>query len=186
MLASDSSRVRWATPLTSASISMVAQRDRIRAPELASDAAELPKSLALAEAANFPRLGSESGTPGVRYKGDWDSRPHPARVVRVDRETLDCVAAPHAEMMMFRSSQARLLSPVSTEEQDAIRALADYPMRLGDFDPQISSGFHESGAKKEGLIKYDLSHPGDWSEVILKGIQIGVGESDVQIAGRQQ
>jgi hypothetical protein len=27
---------------------------------------------------------------------------------------------------------------------------------------------------KDGLIKYDLAHPGDWSEVILKGIQIGL------------
>ena len=52
------------------------------------DAAELPNSLALAEAASFPRLGSEVGTPGVRYKGDWDSRPHPARVIQVDREML--------------------------------------------------------------------------------------------------
>ena len=28
--------------------------------------------------------------------------------------------------------------------------------------------------RRTGLIKYDLSHPGDWSEVILKGIQIGL------------
>jgi hypothetical protein len=47
-------------------------------------------------------------------------------------------------------------------------------VRLGNFDPQISSGFHETNAKKEGLIKYDLSDPGDWSEVVLKGIQIGL------------
>ena len=40
--------------------------------------------------------------------------------------------------------------------------------------PQISSGYHESGSKKDGLIEYDLSRPGDWSEVILKGMQIGL------------
>jgi hypothetical protein len=47
-------------------------------------------------------------------------------------------------------------------------------MRLGEFNPQISRGYEESSAKKDGLIKYDLSNPGDWSEVILKGIQIGL------------
>ena len=40
--------------------------------------------------------------------------------------------------------------------------------------PRSRPDIHESGAKKEGLIKYDLSNPGDWSEVILKGIQIGL------------
>ena len=46
------------------------------------DAAELPKSLALAEAARLPDgWDQESGMPGVKYKGDWDARPHPARVI---------------------------------------------------------------------------------------------------------
>ena len=139
-----------------------------------TDAAELPNSLALAEVGEFPEgWDQESGTPGVRYKGDWDSRPHPARVIRVDHETLLLWQRLTGEDDV-PASEARLLSPVSTEEQDAIRALADYPVRLGGFDPQIWSGFHEGSAKKEGLIKYDLSHPGDWSEIVLKGIQIGL------------
>jgi len=139
-----------------------------------TDAEELPKSLAMAEAGELPEGWNQaSGTPGVRYKGDWDSRPHPARVIRVEHETLALW------QRLTRDddvpvSQARLLSPVSTEEQGAIRALANYPVRLDDFDPQISSGFHETAAKKEGLIRHELSQPGDWSEVILKGLQIGL------------
>ena len=31
------------------------------------------------------------------------------------------------------------------------------------------SGYHESGAKKRGLIETTVSNPGDWSEVVLKG-----------------
>ena len=69
--------------------------------------------------------------------------------------------------------QARLLSPVSIEEQDAIRALADYSVRLGGSFPR-SLRIEKSCAKKDGIIKYDLSNPGDWSEVVLKGIQIGL------------
>jgi len=142
-----------------------------------TDAGQLSKSLSLAENDEMPEgWNQDSGIPGVRYNGDWDSRAHPARVVRVDLETLalwqrltDDDDAP--------VGQAKLLSPVSTEEQDAIKALAIYPVRLGGFDPQISQGFHETGAKKEGLIKHDLSRPGEWSEVILQGIQIGVANA---------
>jgi len=139
-----------------------------------TDGEELPKSLVLADRGELPEgWDRKSGTPGVRYMGDWDSRPHPARVIRVDEETLDLwqrlTGDDDAPV-----SQARLLSPVSTEEQEAIKALASYSTRLGSFAPQISRGYDESLAKKEGLIKYNLSHPGDWSEVVLKGIQIGL------------
>ena len=139
-----------------------------------TDAEELPKSLTLAEKGELPDgWDLKSGTPGVRYKGNWDSRPHPARVIQVDRETLALwqrLTGDHDALI----EQARLLSPVSTEEQDAIRALANYPVRLDNFDPQISSGFHETAARKEGLIRHELSQPSDWSEVILKGLQIGL------------
>jgi hypothetical protein len=138
------------------------------------DAAELPQSLALAEAGELPRDWHEnSGSPGVRYKGEWDGRPHPNRVVTVD-ETVLALWRDLAGEEDIRADRARLLSPVSTAEQDAIRVLARYGTRVGAANPQISRGYEESGAKKIGLIKYDLSHPGEWSEVILKGIQIGL------------
>ncbi|HKI18548.1 MAG TPA: DNA methyltransferase, partial [Isosphaeraceae bacterium] len=105
-----------------------------------TDAEELPKSLTLAERGELPDgWGSKSGTPGVRYMGEWDSRPHPARVIRVDRETLSIWQRLTGDDDV-PVDQARLLSPVSTEEQDAIRALAHYSVRLGQFYPQISSG----------------------------------------------
>jgi hypothetical protein len=114
--------------------------------------------------------------PSIRYRGHLDERPHRKRIVRVDREVLALwrgLTGADGEPV----EQVKLLSPVSTDEQNAIRVLADYPVRLGRFGPQITSGFHEKGAKENGLIKYDLSHPGDWSEVILKGIQLGVATS---------
>ncbi|KPC77480.1 hypothetical protein ADL27_48745, partial [Streptomyces sp. NRRL F-6602] len=78
--------------------------------------------------------------------------------------------------------QSRLLFPVSTAEISAIEALADYPLRLGAFDPQISPGYHESGAKKDNLIDYNRVdpktgeeyQPDEWKQVILKGPQLGV------------
>lgn len=85
--------------------------------------------------------------------------------------------------------QARLLTPVSTAEDPAIDALAAYPLRLATLKPQITRGFDEAGAKKSKfgpdkkspLIDYNKDQEGhadyqagSWSEVILKGPQLGV------------
>jgi hypothetical protein len=138
------------------------------------DAAELTNSLALAEAGQLPAgWGPGREAPGIRYKGEWDGRPHPSRVVPVDREVLALWSKLSGDEDL-PVDQAQLLSPVSVDEQGAIGALARHSIRIGDFQPQISRGYEESSAKKDGLIRYDLSHPGNWSEVILKGIQIGL------------
>ena len=114
--------------------------------------------------------------PSIRYKGHLDERPHRRRIVRVDRDVLvRWRGLTGAEDKPVQ--QVKILSPVSTDEQEAIRALADYPLRLGESVLQSSSGFHETTARRGGIIKYDLSYPDDWSEVILKGIQLGVATS---------
>ncbi|MGH3432135.1 MAG: hypothetical protein ACRDQB_04785, partial [Thermocrispum sp.] len=130
------------------------------------------------------RLSSQDdGTaadPGIRYGDSWDERPHRKRIVRVDEETLErWQRLTGYEGQTVR--QGRLLSPVSTAEAQAIEALADYSLRLADCEPQISSGYHESGAKAADLIDYNVPdeagsvhQPADWSEVILKGPQLGL------------
>ncbi|MFI9783099.1 hypothetical protein ACIHEI_06230 [Kitasatospora sp. NPDC051984] len=125
--------------------------------------------------------------PGVKYRGDWDERPHPKRVIRVTPDTLrrwqrlggDSGPVEHA----------RLLTPVSTAEDPAIDALGLYPLRLGALEPDITRGYDESGAKKAKfgpgknvrLIDYNTGvdgqedyHAESWEDVILKGPQIGV------------
>ncbi|MET9294326.1 DNA methyltransferase [Streptomyces sp. NPDC003077] len=118
--------------------------------------------------------------PGVRYGESWDERPHRKRIVRVDEAMLarwQKLTGDEAQPVR----QARLLSPVSTAEAQAIEALADYSLRLAEYEPQISSGYHESGAKAADLIDYNtpddsgvVRRPANWSEVILKGPQIGL------------
>ncbi|MBF4133302.1 hypothetical protein [Streptomyces albidoflavus] len=118
--------------------------------------------------------------PGVRYGDSWDERPHRKRVVRVDEDTLtQWKNLSGDETQPIR--QARLLSPVSTAEADAIEALAAYQVRLADWGPQITSGYNEKTAKDDDLIDYNtpdeagvVRRPADWSEVILKGPQIGL------------
>jgi hypothetical protein len=111
--------------------------------------------------------------PGIKYDRAWDLRPHKKRLIRVDNETLSRwrmlsgdVTSPVGEV--------RLLSPVSTDEERAISALAQFECRLGDLDPQISRGYDEAVAKKFGLIKWETSDPGEWDEVILRGPQINI------------
>ncbi|MEH0441468.1 hypothetical protein QBA74_39320 [Streptomyces scabiei] len=126
--------------------------------------------------------------PGVKYQGDWDERPHRERVIRVTPNTLARWQRLSGEQDL-PVERARLLTPVSTAEDPAIDALSGYPLRLGALDPQISSGFHESGAKKSiygpnrdtPLIDYNKRQEGrtdyradSWEDVILKGPQLGV------------
>jgi hypothetical protein len=125
--------------------------------------------------------------PGVKYDGGWDERPHPTRRVRVNKNTLarwQRLAGNDAPL-----EQTRLLTPVSTAEDPAIDALGAYQVRLRDFDPRISRGFHEAGAKKpmygpsedSPLIDYNRGDDGhldfetaSWNDVILLGPQIGL------------
>ncbi len=120
--------------------------------------------------------------PGVRYRnGEFDERPHRARVVRVNEQQLSVWQRLLNEVDQ-PVDRARLLFPVSTAEAAAVEALAGYPLRLGLLSPQISPGYHESGAKKDNLIDYnrpDLStgqeyQPDRWRRVILKGTQLSV------------
>ncbi|OIV37878.1 hypothetical protein BIV57_08425, partial [Mangrovactinospora gilvigrisea] len=128
-----------------------------------------------------PTHNGAGDIPGIRYKnGEFDERPHRSRVVWVD----DAQLAVWQRLLDEEGSpleQARLLFPVSTAEEQAIRALADYPVRLRSLSPQITRGFDESGAKEERLIDYNRSEgdsgeyqPRTWREVILKGTQLSV------------
>ncbi|WP_245790268.1 hypothetical protein [Streptomyces monashensis] len=125
--------------------------------------------------------------PGVKYNGDWDERPHPKRVVRVSPDTLkrwQKLAGDEGPL-----EHTRLLTPVSTAEDTAIDALGAYPLRLGTPKLRVSVGFDEGASKKaqfgpgkdQRLIDYNTGINGQddyqataWSDVILKGPQIGV------------
>ncbi|APU21908.1 hypothetical protein UA75_19595 [Actinoalloteichus sp. GBA129-24] len=120
--------------------------------------------------------------PGIRYhNGEFDERPHRSRVVSVDLDQLS-VWQRLLDQEDQPVEQARLLFPVSKAEASAIEALANYPLRLGTLSPQISPGYHESGAKKDNLIDYNRRdavtgreyQPDRWRRVILKGTQLSV------------
>ncbi|MGW4994223.1 hypothetical protein ACWEQ3_42485 [Streptomyces mirabilis] len=139
---------------------------------------------ALRLSATAERVGA---IPGVKYDGGWDERPHPDRVIRVTTETLERWQRLAGETGPLEHT--RMLTPVSTAEDSAIDALGVYPLRLGELNPDITPGYHESGSKKaqfgpdknQRLIDYNTGideqedyHASSWDDVILKGPQIGV------------
>ncbi|MEV0122673.1 hypothetical protein AB0I16_14185 [Streptomyces sp. NPDC050703] len=138
--------------------------------------------LVSADALRFSENHDGSGdAPGIRYRnGEFDERPHRTRVVHVSKELLTVWQRLFGDTGPVE--EARLLFPVSTAETSAIEALANYSLRLADLNPQITSGYHESGAKKDRLIDYNRPdpktgepyEPDRWRHVILKGTQISV------------
>jgi hypothetical protein len=105
--------------------------------------------------------------PSIRHNGSWDIRPHRDRVVHVDTALLASWNALTGSTGAVE--QAPLLYPVLVSEQGAIEALASYSKTLFDYEPMISSGYHESSAKKEGLIRWANQAVPDLSDVILHG-----------------
>jgi hypothetical protein len=138
------------------------------------DASELPKSLALAEAGKLPDgWGHRDGRPGVKFRGDWDARPHPDRVIQVNADLLATwrlISGGEDQPIEY----TKLLNPVTSAEQQAIVALGRIRNRVGDLQPRISRGYDEAGAKKEGIIRSEVNQPASWSDVILKGSQFWV------------
>ncbi|MEU6034709.1 class I SAM-dependent DNA methyltransferase [Actinomadura sp. NPDC047616] len=108
--------------------------------------------------------------PGIKYQGYWDLRPHRDRLTWVDEETLQ-------EWRLLTGSsdvsvvETKLLYPVTTAERAAISAISSVKRRLGELQPQITAGYDETGAVREGLIEWKVGFPRDWSEVIVRGPQ---------------
>ncbi|WP_324786629.1 class I SAM-dependent DNA methyltransferase [Streptomyces sp. H51] len=112
--------------------------------------------------------------PGIKSAGQWELRPHRARLIEVNAGLL---AQWHrlSGDATIPASQAALLYPVTTDEQGAITALADVEDRLGAHEPRITIGMFENLAtKKLGLYRWDTTTPESLDEVILQGPHLGV------------
>ncbi|MCW8095861.1 Eco57I restriction-modification methylase domain-containing protein [Streptomyces tauricus] len=106
-------------------------------------------------------------TPGIKHNGSWDIRPHRERVVHVDAALL--ASWQDLTGSTGSAAQAPLLYPVLGAEQGAIEALATYGSSLADYRPLISSGYHETGARKDGLVRWGNQAVPELADVILQG-----------------
>ncbi|MGC5377488.1 Eco57I restriction-modification methylase domain-containing protein [Micromonospora sp. DT68] len=112
--------------------------------------------------------------PSIRFGGVWDRRPHRSRLVSVDRGVLSEWQNISGIDDASSVEEAKLLYPVSLEEQRAIRAIARFKHRLNSRNPQITPGLHEANDTKAGLIRWETFDPSAWSEVIYQGPLFGI------------
>ncbi|MEU6054012.1 DNA methyltransferase [Streptomyces xanthochromogenes] len=121
------------------------------------------------------RHDNSGAHPGIkRYDEEtgkyvWDLRPHRQRVVTVSQTTLSEWRDLAAEDQPLPASEAKLLFPVTSAEESAIAALAQWPNRLGSLGPRISIGFHEKNDRTAGHFRWDSGQAGSWDDVILQG-----------------
>lgn len=107
--------------------------------------------------------------PGVKnLYGEWDTAPHPSRVVNVD----EAVLAAWRDLVDDRSvpvAQARAMSPVSEPDNDALKIVANFPERLNSHSYRWSPGLHEKAAKESAIIEKRTAVPASLGEAILQG-----------------
>ncbi|MEU7913885.1 class I SAM-dependent DNA methyltransferase [Microbispora bryophytorum] len=111
--------------------------------------------------------------PGTKRNGEWDLRPHGARLIHVDEGLL-------ARWQRLSGAggapvdQTPLLYLITTAEAGAVEALADYGQRVGDLEPVVSRGYDESRARAAGEIYWQTGPADGWSDVVLQGPHIGI------------
>ncbi|WP_435256127.1 hypothetical protein [Streptomyces althioticus] len=109
--------------------------------------------------------------PRIKHHGKWDTRPHSERIVHVTPELLTVWKSLSGDKS-GELDNTPLRYPVSSAENSALLALASVDRRLGE--QNIDGGFNETTAERSGIIREEISEVSEWSDVILKGPQIGV------------
>lgn len=111
--------------------------------------------------------------PGVKDdEGRWDLRPHAQRIVTVTEAELSTWAALLDEVDT-PPLEARMLYPLNVASSQVLAKLAASP-RVGTEVLQISWGWDEAAARRQGYIVAGLNAPATEQESILQGPHITV------------
>ncbi len=112
--------------------------------------------------------------PAIQFPaGGWDHRPHADRILQINEAVLQKWAALF-DAPGTPASQARLIRPLLEGHLDVLAAFAEQPHRMANAGFVWTSGWHEKGAKEDGLIEWRTERPASWDRVILQGPQLGV------------
>lgn len=115
-------------------------------------------------------------TPGIKFEGKWDLRPHSRRQVLVNEATVSSWAA-------FWGAEDRLgpqfIYTSTSVLADVIEKLAQAD-RFSSRVTDLSSGWHEKQAKVSGLIEFDSSLENRAEYAIIQGPHIGLNRPFVK------
>jgi hypothetical protein len=133
----------------------------------------------------WARCDFEGDPPGKKTDtGEWDLRPHGARILTVDSAALAAFA--RLEGLEFDlESPPRPLRLYATVELELLEALASVGRRLRDLGIQTSSGIHESSMARPGkgqLIERRVARPASIDELVVKGPNVNVANPCFQEA----
>ncbi|MEV0494208.1 hypothetical protein [Streptomyces atratus] len=119
------------------------------------------------------RHDGDGPEPGIKFDGNFDTRPHKARIVHVTPDTL---ALWHEQQGgEHEVEEVEIMYPLTTSEQRAAKVMSSYPVRLRGSEISLSQGYNETADFKSGLIEELHSRPSAWDEVILHGPHLGPG-----------
>ena len=112
--------------------------------------------------------------PGLKdLDGNWDLRPHRARIIHATGETLQTWHA-----IMEDSSvpirQTRMVYTVNVAVAGVLTTLARQP-RTGSLGLEFSAGWHEKADRQKGYFESKWGAPQSWESVILQGPHLYVG-----------
>ncbi|MCQ1950815.1 class I SAM-dependent DNA methyltransferase [Arthrobacter sp. zg-Y859] len=106
--------------------------------------------------------------PGLKdSEGNWDTRPHLERIIRVDESILkvwaDILDEPGTPPL-----HARMVYPVNRASSRVLEKLSKAP-RVRELGLQYSRGWDESIDRKKGYFDVGSAVPDSWDDVILQG-----------------
>lgn len=111
--------------------------------------------------------------PGIKGEDDqWDTRPHAARLIEVDRHVLDSWAE-LVDEPGTPAIEARMLRPVTNASQAVLAKLASAP-RFAAVPFEWTGGWHESADRSAGFFVNRSAVPEALEDVILQGPHISV------------
>lgn len=110
--------------------------------------------------------------PGFKVDGHWDTRPHAARIQRVDDHVLetwrDLLETPDTPV-----HQTRMVYTVNREVAEVLERITS-AHRLRDMELLFSPGWHERNDRKKGYFELRWGVPPGWAEAILQGPHLHV------------
>ncbi|TFC50333.1 MULTISPECIES: DNA methyltransferase [unclassified Cryobacterium] len=112
--------------------------------------------------------------PGLKDpSGGWDLRPHQRRIINVDWSELRSWHD-SLELSEVPVIQTRMVSAVNSTASRVMQQVSK-ARRLGELPFEVATGWPERKAVELGLIQVGWGEPDSWTDLVLQGTHIYVG-----------
>src|SRR5699024_7598645 len=110
----------------------------------------------------------EGREPGLKtLEGKWDTAPHSARILHVDRGILENWLE-FSGMEVSTALDAPMIYPVNTSSAAVLEHFSKQD-RIASLCPHFISGWHEKSYRQRGRFKLQWGAPPEWVDVVMQG-----------------